>query len=324
MDSSQAIPKINAYGKAGIPFFLMTDFELQKIKVIPLTELNKELLYLMPQHHNHVCVPPKVAPEIKTNPHSFQAYYQEFDKVKDALNYGDSFLTNLTSKNEISTKASLDDIFNYSSAKYKLRYKDAEDYFVVFSPETFVKITDGHISSYPMKGTIDADIPNAKKILLGDKKELAEHYTIVDLIRNDLSIFAKNVVVDKFRYIDLIKSQQKDLYQVSSEITGILPENYREILGDILFSMLPAGSISGAPKTKTIDIIKSVEPQSRGYYTGVAGIFDGHNFESFVMIRFIENNAGQLHYRSGGGITFQSQVEEEYQEMIDKVYIPHA
>jgi len=179
-----------------------------------------------------------------------------------------------------------------------------------------------------MKGTIDARLPEAKEKLLADKKETAEHNTIVDLIRNDLSRYAKKVTVTKSRYLDLIKSRDKELYQLSSEIQGTLPEDYRNNLGDILFSMLPAGSISGAPKKKTVELIKRVEEFPRGYYTGIAGIFDGENFDSCVMIRFLEEGRGkekrQLYYRSGGGMTFQSEVEKEYQEMVDKIYLPTA
>lgn len=325
MNTEEAITLINHYGKEGTPFFLMTDFDLKKIKVLPLSELSGELLYVMPSYQNHTYHKiPTTDLSLKVDPYSFKHYYQEFEKVKDELAYGNSFLINLTSRNRIETKATISEIFNNAEAKYKLYYKGDNQHMVVFSPETFVSIKDKKISSYPMKGTIDAQLPNAKDLLLKNEKELAEHYTIVDLIRNDLSIYAKNVTVEKFRYLDLIKSNNKDLYQVSSEITGDLPKNYPEILGDIIFSMLPAGSISGAPKTKTVDIINSVEPCNRGYYTGIAGAFDGQNFESFVMIRYIEEVNGHLYYRSGGGITFQSEVEVEYQEMIDKIYIPNA
>ena len=82
------------------------------------------------------------------------------------------------------------------------------------------------------------------------------------------------------------------------------------------------GSISGAPKKKTVEIIKSVEREERGYYTGIAGIFDGKDLDSCVMIRFIEKNNNSFRYRSGCGITFLSELTSEYQEMIDKVYVP--
>jgi para-aminobenzoate synthetase component 1 len=173
-----------------------------------------------------------------------------------------------------------------------------------------------------MKGTIDASVKNAREIIMRDQKEIAEHTTIVDLIRNDLSIIAKNVYVDKFRYIDKIKTNEKVLLQVSSRIVGKLERFYRGCIGDIIFSLLPAGSVSGAPKKRTVEIINDVEYYERGYYTGIFGYFDGDNLDSGVMIRFIENNNGNFCYKSGGGITALSNMRSEYLEMIDKVYVP--
>jgi para-aminobenzoate synthetase component 1 len=173
-----------------------------------------------------------------------------------------------------------------------------------------------------MKGTIDAALPQAENQILSDEKEKAEHATIVDLIRNDLSIVATHVSVEQYRYIDRIRTTDKELLQVSSKITGHLEGNYHERIGDILFQLLPAGSISGAPKKKTIEIIKEAEQYDRGYYTGVFGYFDGSRLESGVMIRFIEKIDGNYFYKSGGGITAYSNLESEYQEMVDKVYVP--
>jgi para-aminobenzoate synthetase component 1 len=192
----------------------------------------------------------------------------------------------------------------------------------VFSPETFIQIKEGKIFAYPMKGTIDAEVENAATILLNDEKERAEHVTIVDLIRNDLSQVASQVQVTRFRYLDHIKTNSGSLLQASSEISGILPVDYYCHLGDIMVSLLPAGSICGAPKPKTIEIIQQAEEEERGYYTGVIGYFDGTNLDSGVMIRFIENVDGQYYYRSGGGITTQSKMEAEYQETIHKIYVP--
>jgi len=109
---------------------------------------------------------------------------------------------------------------------------------------------------------------------------------------------------------------------MSSEITGKLPADYRENLGDILFSLLPAGSICGAPKRKTVDIILNIEGYSRGFYTGVFGYFDGKNLDSAVAIRFLEKQNEQLVFKSGGGITFKSEWKKEYDEMQKKVYVP--
>jgi len=87
-------------------------------------------------------------------------------------------------------------------------------------------------------------------------------------------------------------------------------------------ALLPAGSVSGAPKKKTLEIIAENETDPRGYYTGVFGIFDGENVDSAVMIRYIEKSGDKLWYRSGCGITNQSECASEYKEMIDKVYVP--
>jgi para-aminobenzoate synthetase component 1 len=242
-----------------------------------------------------------------------------FESVISELKKGNSYLVNLTFPTKISSNFNLRQLFHYSVAPYKLLYKDL---FLVFSPECFVRILKGRIYTYPMKGTIDADIENAESILLSDKKETAEHTTVVDLLRNDLSMVAKNVRVEKFQYLQKIITSSKSLLQMSSEISGELPCNFRKSLGEIIFSMLPAGSICGAPKAKTLEIIKNVESYDRNYYTGIFGFFDGENLDSAVMIRYIENTSEGLVYKSGGGITALSDPVKEYQELIDKIYVP--
>ncbi len=159
-------------------------------------------------------------------------------------------------------------------------------------------------------------------MLASDPKEDAEHNTIVDLIRNDLSTVATHVRVKRFKYIEKLKTHQGELLQMSSEIEGKLPSDFRKSLGDILFRMLPAGSISGAPKKKTVDIIREVEGYDRGFYTGIFGSFDGENLDSAVAIRFIEKQGEKLLFKSGGGITFKSDWKKEYDEMQKKVYVP--
>ena len=110
--------------------------------------------------------------------------------------------------------------------------------------------------------------------------------------------------------------------QVSSQITGDLKPGFETRLGDLLLSLLPAGSVTGAPKKRTVEILKEAEPEARGFYTGVFGIFDGKNLDSSVMIRFIEQTPEGMIFRSGGGLTFDSKAEEEYEEMKEKVYVP--
>jgi para-aminobenzoate synthetase component 1 len=239
--------------------------------------------------------------------------------VREHFILGNTFLLNLTFPTDIETNLSLADIFRFSRAKYRLYLKGK---FVVFSPECFIKISGNLISSYPMKGTIDAAVPDAARVILQNPKETAEHITIVDLIRNDIGIIADKVRVRRFRYIDTLVTSEKILLQVSSEVTGMLPDGFHDEIGTLIFRMLPAGSISGAPKKKTVEIIADAEGYNRGFYTGVFGYYDGENLESAVMIRFIErNSAGNLLFKSGGGLTVYSDPESEYQELIDKVYV---
>jgi para-aminobenzoate synthetase component 1 len=210
-------------------------------------------------------------------------------------------------------------MYRLANAHYKLRYKDQ---FVCFSPEKFVQIRENVIRTFPMKGTIDASVENAREKILADEKEMAEHVMIVDLLRNDLSMVATNVRVEKFRYFTEITAGEKKLLQVSSQISGRLKEHWQEELGDILQALLPAGSISGTPKKSTLRIIEDVEGYERGFFSGVFGLFDGENFDSGVMIRFVQKSANGLVYKSGGGITLQSNVRSEYQELQDKIYLP--
>lgn len=314
------IKQINQFGQQSIPFLLIIDFEIKRPIIYPIFNLPTDILFQTTIYKNSTITTKTTTDfRFKKFPVNFRIYKKAFDKIQDNIRAGNTYLLNLTFPTKIETNLSLKEIFLLSKAKYKLLFNDS---FVVFSPEIFIQIFNGRIYSYPMKGTIDADIPNARNVILNDVKETAEHNTIVDLIRNDLSIVSNNVAVEKYRYIDELVTNDKRLLQVSSVISGDLPENYKEILGDIIFSLLPAGSISGAPKKKTVRIIKDTESYERGYYTGIMGYFDGENFDSAVMIRFIEKKNECLIYKSGGGITYLSDPRSEYEELIKKVYVP--
>ncbi len=315
---SQAIPFLNELYRDKTPFVCFTDFEAEQAWIKPEGDIgSNELRYHFPNKQTQENPPrPTVDFQFKKFPVRYETFKKSFDQVLHELKIGNSYLTNLTFKTPVSTTLSLDQIFENSTAPYRLKYK--ED-FVVFSPETFIRIEDKRIFSYPMKGTIDASVPDAEALILADHKEMSEHITIVDLIRNDLSQIASGVEVSKFRFISELQTSDKKLLQVSSEITGEL--DTPDLLGDNLFRLLPAGSISGAPKNQTLEIIRKAEGDSRSFFTGVCGYFDGKVFDSGVMIRFIERSNDQLYFRSGGGITALSDPEKEYQEMIDKVYV---
>ena len=152
--------------------------------------------------------------------------------------------------------------------------------------------------------------------------ERCEHNSIVDLIRNDLNRIADRVRVERFRYVEKIATLRGEILQTSSEIAGDLRSGWRQELGDLLFSLLPAGSISGAPKPATLRLIRDAEGSPRGYYTGVFGYFDGRDLDSAVMIRYIECENGRFYFRSGGGITVHSDPQQEYDEVVTKIYLP--
>lgn len=319
----QAISKMNAFGKARQPFLFVIDFLGEKSLVLSVDEVDSDkLLYSIGDYTNRQDYEAKdTATDLQFSkiPQSFQLYQKAFAKIKTNLDFGNTYLVNLTQPTPINLNRTTQSVFYQAKAPYKLWLKDK---FVVFSPEIFVRIEKGKIASFPMKGTIDAQLPDAENQILNDPKEIAEHNTIVDLIRNDLSMLANNVRVKRFRYIDRLKTNQKELLQLSSEIVGELDDDFFDELGTHFFKLLPAGSISGAPKKKTIEIIREAEGYERGFYTGVFGYFDGEKLDSGVMIRFIEEQNGKLVFKSGGGITTFSYVEKEYIELIDKVYVP--
>jgi para-aminobenzoate synthetase component 1 len=133
---------------------------------------------------------------------------------------------------------------------------------------------------------------------------------------------SKKVRVKKFKYLDKIESGNKYLWQMSSEIIGQLENNWQENIGTILDTILPAGSITGTPKKSTVKLINEIENYQRGFFTGIFGVFENNRFDSGVMIRYIEQTADKKFiYKSGGGITLDSDLDSEYNEMIEKIYI---
>lgn len=321
--------RINELFRKKTPFFFLTDYHCQKMEITPLAELQAEHESLSSAAGVHFQAPrlnfgPNLPVTDKTllwnkHPMSFARYKKAFNTVKEGLQKGNSYLTNLTCSTPVETNYSLSELFSAGQAKYKLLYRDQ---FINFSPEPFIRIENGRISSFPMKGTIeDKDIQAAAR-LMGSEKEIAEQYTITDLIRNDLYQVASSVNVENFRYLEKLQTNENNLYTVSSHITGHLRAEFIGRPGDILCRMLPAGSITGAPKASTMALIKMAETHDRNYYTGVWGYYDGIVLDSCVIIRYLENTPEGFIFKSGGGITSLSDAYAEYLEMISKVYVP--
>ncbi len=310
--------RMNDLGKQSTPFFFIINYAANTGFVISEDKLNVDKIRF--SFHDKI-KREYVAPAIQwqVQPTGLNSYADKFNFVKQEIQSGKIELINLTQATKITTQASLAQIYESAQAPYKLWLSNC---FVVFSPETFIRICDNTISAYPMKGTIDASVPNAERLLLEDEKEKAEHAATVDLVCKDLSLVADEVQLKRFRYVEKITTLNRELLQVSSEVSGRLKTDYKQSLGDLLFSLLPAGSISGIPKADAIELIRKVEGYDRGFYTGVCGYFDGDNLDSAVMIRFIEQSADGLVFKSGGGITAQSELEKEYEELIQKIYVP--
>lgn len=315
----QFIELANYYGENQTPFFFLINFDMTELVLLPLDGLDDIFLKIgnITVEPNIVCGDDKY---FRSNPIEFDIYKRSFDMVMQELNYGNTYLINLTFPTQVETNYTLKEVFHKAKAKYKLLYKNK---FVLFSPETFIKINETKIYTYPMKGTIDAALINAQELLLNNDKERFEHNTIVDLLRNDLSMVASNIKVLKYRYLDRVTTSRGDVFQTSSEICGELNEDWRNRIGSIITDLLPAGSVTGAPKMMTCRIIHDSEIDDRNFYAGVFGVFDGVSLDSAVNIRFIEHDGeGGYIYRSGGGITSKSEAIDEYNELIEKVYLP--
>lgn len=307
--------EMNRLGSERIPFIFIIDFLKENGMVIPLDELNDEIQYqIVGENHSF-----DSEIDLKKFPIPMTEYAKQFNSAQETFNSKEVDMINLTCETPIEINLNLEEIFHYSHSKYKLLWKDR---FVCFSPETFVKIQEGRIFTYPMKGTIDAAIENAEELILSNEKEIEEHQITIDLVEDELKKVAHNVSTTRFRFIDKLETNDKALLQVSSEVSGELSDDYHSHLGDLFDLLLPAGSICGSPKEQALELIQDVETHSRDFYTGIFGVYDGKNLDSSILIRFIEQKENTLVFKSGGGITAQSKLEDEYNEMIDKIYVP--
>ncbi len=310
---------MNRLGKAKQPFLFLISFDKTDIRIFPLPASSQEVMYQFPNATNVEPQPIKGEFLLKKEPPAFDNYQKKFERSMQYLQRGDISLLNLTQASRIELNRTTEELFHAAKALYKLHLPGL---FTLFSPETFIQIKGNSISSFPMKGTIDAATPDAENVILNDPKELDEHQKITDFTMQDLRAVAKDIRVERFRFITRVKNMDKELLQVSSQVSGELPANWHEQLGDILDQLLPSGSICGIPRDKSYEVIQEVEGYNRGFYTGVMGVFDGESVDSAVMIRFVEEQGGQLYYKSGGGVTANSIAQKEYEELIDKIYVP--
>lgn len=256
---------------------------------------------------------------------TFKQYRESITKIKQYIAKGDTYEVNYTYPYKIYTDADDLKLYNYLLAKQSTKYNTfiANEWEKVlsFSPELFFKIDKNKITTKPMKGTIargrneQEDLSN-KEFLKNDIKNRAENVMIVDLLRNDLSKIAKTgtVKVDKLFEIEA----HPTVYQMTSEISAELKDS--TTLYNIFDAIFPCGSITGAPKVSTMNIIDNLEYFPREIYCGAIGYISKNNMEFSVPIRILQKKSSDKYYiyHVGGAIVWDSDIDEEWEETITK------
>jgi anthranilate synthase component I len=201
-------------------------------------------------------------------------------------------------------------------------YLDFEDYVVAgSSPESLVKAKQSLVITNPIAGTRprgknDVEDLQLEKDLINDEKELAEHRMLVDLGRNDLGKICKFGSVDVHKYMAIEK--YKHVMHLVSEVSGELAQNQQS--ADALISCLPAGTVSGAPKIRAMEIINELETEKRGVYSGAIGYFSVNgNMDFALAIRTMLIKDNTAYIQAGAGIVYDSIPEKEYEETIHKL-----
>ena len=253
---------------------------------------------------------------------SQREYAKKIKKIKYYLEQGLSYQVNFTFKEKFDFAGDVvslySDLRNSQPTPYSALINTSEEKILSLSPELFYRIDKNKIIARPMKGTIkrgqtQEEDARSKTDLKRSKKVRAENLMIVDLLRNDLGRISRLVRVPKLFNIE----KHPTLYQMTSTIEGKLRENLR--LKEVFSSLFPCGSVTGAPKIKTIELIKGLEKEPRGIYTGAIGYISPRGKSCFnVSIRTVQikKNKGELGI--GGGIVYDSKAKAEYEEALLK------
>ncbi len=253
-------------------------------------------------------------------------YGQAFDKIQQYLKQGDCYQVNLTQPFVAQVKGSLintiEPLMALTKASYAgyVRYENFE--LLSCSPELFVAFkANGKIITKPIKGTRPRHTDSQQDELLKQQliesiKDRAENLMIVDLLRNDLSVYAQTGSVQVPALFKVESFAQ--VHHLVSEIHATLRADASPL--DVLFNALPGGSITGAPKIRAMQIIDELEVQPRGAYCGSMGYLNYNNTGQFnILIRSLQKHGETLTAWAGGGITVASECDAEYQECLDKI-----
>ena len=246
------------------------------------------------------------------------------DKAKYHIKEGDIFQIVLSNRLQANFEGSLFDTYRVlrtvNPSPYMFYFSGTDVEVAGASPETLVKLEDGILHTFPLAGTrqrgkTEKEDKKLEEELLADEKELAEHNMLVDLGRNDLGKISKfgSVVVEKFHSIE----RYSHVMHIGSTVRGEIRPEYDAL--NALEAVLPAGTLSGAPKIRACQLIEELENNKRGIYGGAIGYIDfTGNMDTCIAIRLAYKKNGKVFIRSGAGIVADSDPDKEYMESINK------
>ncbi|MCJ7841460.1 aminodeoxychorismate synthase component I [Lederbergia sp. NSJ-179] len=256
---------------------------------------------------------------------SVEEYKANIGKIKDYIENGDTYQVNYTIRFDAHFTGNAEVFYKQlaqaQSAGYAAYLNTGDHSILSASPELFFQLNDGKITTRPMKGTVKRGKTAEEDIQLADwlyhsEKNRAENVMIVDLLRNDLGTIAKTGTVEVPQLFTI--EQYPTVYQMTSTVTA---EVVDKSLVDIFKALFPCGSITGAPKVNTMKIINELETMPRNVYCGTIGYVTPNKEAVFnVPIRtvIIDNKTGDAVYGVGGGVTWDSKADDEYNEVLTK------
>ena len=253
-----------------------------------------------------------------------EQYCHMVEKAKHHIYEGDIFQIVLSNRLSAPFKGSLLNTYRVlrtiNPSPYMFYFSGTDVEVAGASPETLVKLENGILHTFPLAGTRPRGATQEEDLaleqeLLADEKELAEHNMLVDLGRNDLGKISRfgSVSVEKLHVIE----RYSHVMHIGSTVRGVIREDKDAL--DAIESVLPAGTLSGAPKLRACQLIGELENNKRGIYGGAIGYIDfGGNMDTCIAIRIAYKKNGKVFVRSGAGIVADSVPEKEYQECINK------
>lgn len=253
-----------------------------------------------------------------------EQFMENVEKAQEYIKNGDIFQVVLSQRFEISNPPDSFDVYRVlraSNPSPYLFYFKLRGYSIAgASPEMLVNVTGGIVTTKPLAGTIrrgrtDEEDAELERVLLSDPKERAEHTMLVDLGRNDVGRVSKFGTVEVTKFMEVEKYSK--VMHLMSDVKGILQDGLSAV--DALMSVLPAGTLSGAPKVRAMEIIDELENERRGLYGGTVGYlgFDG-NIDTCIAIRTVLFKDSKAYVQAGAGIVADSDPEKEFAETENK------